>query len=49
MNKRILRLKDVKAMTGLSRSTIYAEIAKATAKPRDADIRPQTGILPDGE
>lgn len=28
MTSRILRLKDVKAMTGLSRSTIYAEIAK---------------------
>ncbi len=28
MNDRILRLKEVKAMTGLSRSTIYAEIAK---------------------
>ncbi len=28
MNKRILRLKDVKVMTGLSRSTIYAEIGK---------------------
>ncbi len=28
MSTRILRLKDVKAMTGLSRSTIYAEIAK---------------------
>ena len=28
MTTRILRLKDVKAMTGLSRSTIYAEIAK---------------------
>lgn len=28
MTTRILRLKDVKVMTGLSRSTIYAEIAK---------------------
>ncbi|PLW83917.1 AlpA family transcriptional regulator [Kineobactrum sediminis] len=28
MNRRILRLKDVKAMTRLSRSTIYAEIAR---------------------
>lgn len=28
MNKRILRLKEVKEMTGLSRSTIYAEIAR---------------------
>ena len=28
MTCKILRLNDVKAMTGLSRSTIYAEIAK---------------------
>ena len=28
MNARILRLKEVQRMTGLSRSTIYAEIAK---------------------
>ncbi len=28
MTGKILRLKDVKEMTGLSRSTIYAEIAK---------------------
>ncbi len=28
MNYRIVRLKDVQRMTGLSRSTIYAEIAK---------------------
>ncbi len=28
MTCKILRLKDVKAMTGLSRSTIYAEMAK---------------------
>lgn len=28
MNVRILRLKEVQRMTGLSRSTIYAEIAK---------------------
>jgi len=28
MSCKILRLKEVKAMTGLSRSTIYAEIAK---------------------
>jgi prophage regulatory protein len=28
MNNRILRLNDVKDMTGLSRSTIYAEIAR---------------------
>jgi prophage regulatory protein len=28
MPTRILRLRDVKEMTGLSRSTIYAEIAK---------------------
>jgi prophage regulatory protein len=28
MTGRIVRLKEVKAMTGLSRSTIYAEIAK---------------------
>ena len=28
MSVRILRLKDVQRMTGLSRSTIYAEIAK---------------------
>ena len=28
MNVKILRLKEVQRMTGLSRSTIYAEIAK---------------------
>ena len=28
MNYRIVRLKDVQRMTGLSRSTIYAQIAK---------------------
>lgn len=28
MSVRILRLKEVQRMTGLSRSTIYAEIAK---------------------
>ena len=28
MNHRIIRLKDVQRMTGLSRSTIYAQIAK---------------------
>mgnify|MGYP002713321536 FL=1 len=28
MTCKILRLKDVQSMTGLSRSTIYAEIAK---------------------
>ncbi len=28
MNHKILRLKEVQRMTGLSRSTIYAEIAK---------------------
>ncbi len=28
MNCKILRLKEVKEITGLSRSTIYAEIAK---------------------
>jgi len=28
MNHRIVRLKDVQRMTGLSRSTIYAQIAK---------------------
>ena len=28
MNTRILRLKEVQRMTGLSRSTIYAEMAK---------------------
>ncbi len=28
MSHRILRLKEVQRMTGLSRSTIYAEIAK---------------------
>lgn len=28
MSLRILRLKEVRQMTGLSRSTIYAEIAK---------------------
>ena len=28
MSLRILRLKEVQQMTGLSRSTIYAEIAK---------------------
>ena len=28
MSVKILRLKDVQRMTGLSRSTIYAEIAK---------------------
>jgi len=28
MTHRILRLNDVRVMTGLSRSTIYAEIAK---------------------
>ncbi len=28
MSNRILRLKEVQRMTGLSRSTIYAEIAK---------------------
>lgn len=28
MNHRIVRLKEVQRMTGLSRSTIYAEIAK---------------------
>jgi len=28
MHCRILRLNEVKALTGLSRSTIYAEIAK---------------------
>ena len=28
MNARIVRLKEVQQMTGLSRSTIYAEIAR---------------------
>ncbi|MDE0411667.1 MAG: AlpA family phage regulatory protein [Gammaproteobacteria bacterium] len=28
MNHRIVRLKEVQRMTGLSRSTIYAQIAK---------------------
>ncbi len=28
MNRRIVRLKEVQCMTGLSRSTIYAQIAR---------------------
>lgn len=37
MNDRILRLRDVINLTGLSRSTIYAEIAK-TSFPRQVQL-----------
>ena len=44
MTTRILRLKDVKAMTGLSRSTIYAEIAKEISSANQPDGSPISGL-----
>ncbi len=37
MNTRILRLKEVQRMTGLSRSTIYVEMAKGNF-PRQVQL-----------